>query len=205
MATRWSGAQWGYHSKMQRDSQRPGNPWPPGFAMQNGWGKRNSVGDCPLSRPPTITIARQRYMGFGPVQFRLPSWRLILVFEECHKVCEAQVVLLKESWTIVQRNSSNCWNMVHPLLLQQLERMIWELNTINGRGPGIPGAAIMSSQHLGPWGDSLVGRISMGIVVDISTVTWVYKPYLNMSIIYIYIHIFRTGGSQIVGTSMGQT
>lgn len=59
----------------------------------------------------------------------------------------------------------------------------------------------MSSQHLGPRGDSLVGRISMGIVVDISTVTWVYKTYLNMSIIYIYI--FRTGGSQIVG--MGQT
>ena len=47
----------------------------------------------------------------------------------------------------------------------------------------------MSSQHLGPRGDSLVGRISMGIVVDISTVTWVYKTSLNMSIIYIYIYL----------------
>ena len=52
----------------------------------------------------------------------------------------------------------------------------------------------MSSQHLGPRGDSLVGRISMGIVVDISTVTWVYKTYLNMSIIYIYLEL---GGARL--------
>ena len=36
----------------------------------------------------------------------------------------------------------------------------------------------------------------MGIVVDISTVTWVYKPYLNMSIIYIYIYL-ELGGARL--------